>query len=63
MTTDMYLGPIKSVHEALEKGGDIHFVDLENYGYQGITPFALALFEVHGKDDQGKETEELGYWR
>ena len=46
----MKIGPLRSLKKRLDasKDHELHFVRIEAEGREGITPVALALFEVHG---------------
>jgi hypothetical protein len=46
---EMQNGPLKSLKKRLEqKDQELHYVRLEAEGVEGLTPVALALYEVHG---------------
>jgi hypothetical protein len=54
---ETYLGGVQRLHQAKGEKGDVHFLRMERHGLDGITPFAFAAFEVHGKNAEGKDED------
>lgn len=61
MTRMMYIGPVENIVGQYNsgKGGEVHYLGLEKSGYQGVQPYAFALYEFHAKDAAGKPNETL----
>ncbi len=56
---EMYLGGLQRLEQATGGKADIHYLQMESHGLDGITPYAFAAFEVHGKNAEGKEQESF----
>lgn len=62
MTKANYAEGIEDINRSLEKAGkdaSIEFSHLEAYGYDGVTPYAAAVYKIHGADDAGKIADRL----
>lgn len=56
---EMYLGGLQRLEQATGGKGDIHYLQMERYGLDGITPYAFATFEIHGKNAEGKDEDSF----
>jgi hypothetical protein len=54
---ETYIGPVKRLQAAAGPEGEVHFLRMEKYGLDGITPYAFAAFEVHGRNAEGKDED------
>jgi hypothetical protein len=55
-----YLSGLETiVKKSADSGEPVEYLGLEDSGFDGLTPFAFALYEVHGTDDKGEHKHEL----
>ena len=58
-TMEMYLGTLRNIQTRLTQNKmNVRFVEIERAQYDRLTPWALALYELEGRDADGKEQHE-----
>jgi hypothetical protein len=56
---EAYLGGLRNIQNRISRPEQrIRFVEIEAAGYDRLTPFAFALFQIDGPDEQGKPKTE-----
>lgn len=57
---EVYLGPLRSILNRLTRdNATVHFVEIERSGYERLTPWATAVYEIDGPGSEGKPTHEF----
>jgi hypothetical protein len=58
-TIDAYLGGLRAIQTRLSRPGQrVRFVEIEASGYERLSPYAFALFEINGPGEDGQEKRE-----